>query len=138
MALNGYARNHSGLAVVITLASQADAFAGQTQRLAKLISEIRGEEVTEEDAAGMAERAAEDVRSVVARDATGVVPVQASEISRVLAKRLFDQVDLAAAEDTISAYWDMYQRTSGLLPDRATREDFRSTFTRSTRPSSSS
>ncbi len=125
MALNGFARNHAGLAVVITLASRSDAFAGQTQRLAKLLSDIRGEQVTDEDAAGMAERAAEGVRSVVARDATGVVPVQASEISRVLAKRLFEQVDLTAAEDTIAAYWEMYQRTAGLLPDRATREDFR-------------
>jgi hypothetical protein len=128
MALNGYARNNAGLSVVLTLASQADAFAGQTQRLAKLLTEIRGEEVTEDDAAGMAELAAAGVRSVVARDATGVIPVQANEISRVLAQRLFDKVDQAAAEDTISAYWDMYQKNAGLLPDRATREDFRSTL----------
>jgi hypothetical protein len=125
MALNGYARTHSGLSVALTLAGQADAFAGQTRRLANLLSEIRGEQVTEDDAASMAESALVGVRSVVARDATGVVPVQANEISRVLAQRLFDAVDLAGAEDTLAAYWDMYQKNGGLLPDRATREDFR-------------
>jgi hypothetical protein len=125
MALNGYARNHSNIAVVLTLASQTDAFATQTDELAKLVSEIRGEEVTPEEAVAMAQTAQAGVVSVVSRDATGVVPVQANEISQVLAKRLFVSVDQAAGAETVAAYWAMYQKTPDLLPDRASREDFR-------------
>jgi len=38
LALHGYARTHAGIAVVLTLASQSDAFARQTGRLVELIS----------------------------------------------------------------------------------------------------
>jgi len=44
----------------------------------------------------------------VARDAVTVVPVQAAEISRVLARRLFDRIDQQAARETVNAYMDMY------------------------------
>jgi len=128
LALNGYARNHSGISVVLTLASQTDAFSRQTERLARLLSEIRGAEVAADDAASMAEIAEAGVRSVVSRDASGVVPVQANEISRVLAQRLFTDIDRRAAEQTIADYWELYQKNAGLLPDRATREDFRNTM----------
>jgi len=72
MGLHGYARTHAGIAVVRTLASQADAFARQTQRLTELITEVQGEEITEETALGIAQRADTGVRSVVARDAVTV------------------------------------------------------------------
>src|SRR6266702_6557754 len=55
-----------------SLASQADAFARQTQRLTELITEVQGEEITEETALGIAQRADTGVRSVVARDAVTV------------------------------------------------------------------
>jgi hypothetical protein len=125
MALNGYARGHSHIAVVLTLASQTDAFASQTEELTKLLSAIRGEEVTQEEAVALAQTAQAGVLSVVSRDATGVVPVQANEISRVLAKRLFAAVDQDAGAETIDAYWALYQKTPDLLPDRASRDDFR-------------
>jgi hypothetical protein len=85
LALHGYTRTHAGIAVVLTLASQSDAFARQTGRLVELISTVRGEDVAEDTALGMAEQAERGIRSVVARDAVTVVPVQAAEISRVLA-----------------------------------------------------
>ncbi|MFW5931209.1 MAG: DUF499 domain-containing protein, partial [Desulfosalsimonas sp.] len=69
-------------------------------------------------------QAVEGVASVVARDATSVVPVQANEISRVLAKRLFNHIDADAAKETAAAYMEMYRKNSSLLPDEATREDF--------------
>ena len=128
MALDGYARGHANIAVVLTLASQTDAFATQTQELARLLSAIRGEEVSEEEAVAMAQTAQAGVLSVVSRDATGVVPVQANEISRVLAKRLFISVDQAAGAETVADYWALYQKTPDLLPDRASREDYRATM----------
>jgi uncharacterized protein DUF499 len=125
LALHGYARTHTGMAVVLTLASQTEAFARQTGRLVELISAVRGEDVTEDAALGMVEQAERGLRSVVARDAVTVVPVQAAEISRVLALRLFDRIDLQAARETANAYMDMYSKSAAALPDRARREDFR-------------
>jgi predicted AAA+ superfamily ATPase len=125
LALHGYARNQTGIVIVLTLASQSDAFAWQTGRLTELISRVRGEEVTEDLALGMAEQAERGIRSVVARDAVMVVPVQVAEISRVLVQRLFDRIDRQAARETANDYMDMYRKSAMALPDRAVREDFR-------------
>ena len=43
MGLHGYARTHAGIAVVLTLASQVDAFAQQTQTLTRLLSAVQGQ-----------------------------------------------------------------------------------------------
>lgn len=128
MALNGYARTHTGIAVVLTLASRTDAFANQTEALARTLTEVRGEDVTPDEAAAMAQTAHAEVLSVVSRDASGVVPVQASEISRVLAKRLFVAIDQEAADATVAAYARLYQQAGELLPDRASRAHYRSTL----------
>ena len=125
MALHGYARNHPGVAIVLTLASATDAFARQTKRLAELISEVRGEEVTEDSALGIGEMAVKGVASVVARDAVQITPVQAAEISSVLAKRLFIHIDRAAAEAVAGEYMQMYRRNAHLLPEEASDENFR-------------
>lgn len=63
----------------------------------------------------------------MARDAVTVVPVQAAEISRVQALRLFDRIDLQAALDTANAYMDMYGKSAAALPNHARCEDFRQT-----------
>ena len=125
MALHGYARTRPGLSIVLTLASQADAFARQSKRLAELVSGATGREVDEGQAIAIAGRAEKGVRSVIARDATTIVPVQAAEISRVLAKRLFETTDRDAAEETAEAYAKMYARTAAALPEEATRSDYR-------------
>lgn len=125
MSLFQYAKEHTGLAVVLTLASQRDAFARQTAMLSELVSEAKGEEVEKSEAMDIARRADGEVRSVVARDATAVTPVRGQEISRVLSRRLFAHIDHAAAEQTADAYMDMYRRTATLLPEEARRETFR-------------
>lgn len=125
MGLHGYARNHTGIAVVLTLASQANAFAQQTQRLASLLSVVQGEVVAEDTALGIAQRAVAGVQSVVARDAVALIPVQAAELSKVLAKRLFLRIDQQAAQATAEAYMAMYRKSAASLPDRAAQEDFR-------------
>ena len=125
MALHGYARNHAGIAILLTLASATDAFNKQTQRLAELVSQVRGDEVSEDDALGIGEKAVRGVTSVVARDAVQIIPVQASEISSVLAKRLFVFVDRDKAHAVVDEYMEMYTRNSAFLPEEATSTYFK-------------
>lgn len=125
MSLFQYAKDHVGLAVVLTLASQKDAFSRQTAMISELVSEARGEEVAKSEALDIARRADGEVRSVVARDATAVTPVRGQEISRVLSRRLFGRIDRAAAEQTADSYMEMYRRTAALLPEEARQEGFR-------------
>lgn len=124
MGMHDYARTNAGISVVLTLASATDAFANQTALLAKLLSNVTGKEMNADDALGIGEQAIDSIASVVSRDATSIIPVQASEISRVLSKRLFNKIDESAAKETASAYMEMYRKSASLLPDEATREDF--------------
>ncbi len=124
LKLHDYARSRTGVSVVLTLASTNDAFGRQTAQLTELLSRITGRDVDTDDALTIGEKAVESIASVVARDATSVVPVQASEISRVLSKRLFVRIDETAAKETAGRYREMYQKNSELLPDKACRENF--------------
>ena len=125
MALNGYAKTHAGIALVVTLAGSADAFSRQTESLTRLLNELGGEELRQDDAVALAERAAHGVTSVVMRDATAVTPVQANEIAAVLAKRLFESIDRSAAAEATEAYSEVYQRNPSMLPEAATSVRFR-------------
>jgi len=55
MRLHGYARDHSGIALVLTLAGSSDAFAKQTKKIADIISKVKGQEVDESQALAMAQ-----------------------------------------------------------------------------------
>ena len=125
MALHGYARRHAGVAVIVTLASATDAFANQTSQLGKLLAKVTGKDMDEDDALAISQKATKGVASVIARDATAVVPVQAAEISRVLGKRLFTRIDGEAARGTAADYMELYTRNQSLLPGHATRDEFR-------------
>ena len=125
MSLFQYAKEHTGLAVILTLASQRDAFARQTAMIQDLVSQARGQDVSKEEALGIARAADGEVRSVVQRDATAVVPVRGQEISRVLARRLFANIDQDGAAATADAYMGMYRRTALLLPEQARQETYR-------------
>lgn len=122
MALFGYVRNSEGIAIILTLAGSTDAFSRQTAQLARLLTEVKGVEVSEDEAQGIMEAATVDVTSVVARDAVQVVPVQAAEISSVFAKRLFLSIDRDAAKSVADEYIQLYQRNRTLLPEVANRE----------------
>ncbi|NLL17843.1 MAG: ATP-binding protein [Clostridia bacterium] len=125
MLLHGYARNHKGIAIVLTLASAADAFAKQTERLAKLLSQVKGQDVSEDDAISIGEQAVKGVASVVARDAVQITPVHAAEISALFAKRLFVVVDREAAMEAAEKYLAMYRRNASLLPEEAINEQIK-------------
>ncbi len=124
MGLNGHARTHGGISVVITLASQTDAFSRQTGLLTDMLSKVTGKAVDEATAQGVAAKAGKAVQSVVARDAIPVVPVQAAEISRVLAKRLFLTIDQTKARETADAYRDMYAKSAAALPENASSDSY--------------
>ncbi len=125
-ALHGYARTHSDIVVVATLAGRADAFATQTEKLAELLSEVKGQDVEESLALNLGQKAVDEVESVAFRDsAPGLVPVQAAELSRVLAQRLLEKVDREAAKATAGEYMAMYRKNARLLPDSATRADLK-------------
>ncbi len=125
MSLFQYAKAHTGLAVILTLASQRDAFARQTAMILDIVSKACGQDVSKEEALGIARAADGEVRSVVQHDATAVVPVRGQEISRVLARRLFTRIDQGGAATTADAYLDMYRRTALLLPEQARQETYR-------------
>lgn len=124
MTLHGYARNNAGVAILLTLAGSQNAFASQTGLLRKLITQVTGSEVSDDEAIAIAERGDTGIRSVVLRDASTVIPVQAAEISRILAKRLFVKIDSSAGAETAAEYASLYQKAQGTLPDQATRADF--------------
>ena len=124
MRLHGYARDHSGIAVVLTLAGSSDAFAKQTKKIADIVSKVKGQEVDESQAMAMAQDAQSSIKSVVARDATTAIPVHAKELTNVLSKRLFSSINGILARDTIETYVDMYKLHSATLPDNAGRDDF--------------
>ncbi|QTA88533.1 ATP-binding protein [Desulfonema magnum] len=125
MSLHGFARQHSGIAVVLTLAGAGDAFARETEKLASLISKVKGEDISTEQAAQVTQKAEKSVISVVSRDATTVVPVHGNEISRVLSKRLFHSIDSREPRVTADTYMEMYKIHASELPARASREDYR-------------
>ena len=120
MSLNGYARSHTGITVIVTLASTENAFGTQTAALAKKLNEIEGaDRIDAETAAAITERTSHDLSSVVNRDASVVTPVESSEIAAVLAQRLFSSIDRAAAEEAVRAYAGLYARNAALLPEEA-------------------
>lgn len=81
-------------------------------------SSITGKEIDADDAPGIGQQALASIASVVSRDATPVIPVQASEISRVLAKRLFTKIVESVAKETADLYREMYRKIKdkGLKP----------------------
>lgn len=124
MALIGYARKNTGIALVVTLAGATDAFAKQTERLVRAVNAISQADISADQAVAVAEQAGKAISSVISRDATVVTPVQASEISAVLAKRLFEKSDQAAARETAAAYCAVYEKNKSMLPDEATSINF--------------
>ena len=129
MALDGYAKTHAGISVIVTFAGASDAFAKQTERLTKLLDEMGNGKMQQDDAAALAERASKGTLSVLMRDATAVTPVQANEIASVLAKRLFVSIDKKAASEVAKAYADVYERNLSMLPEAAANVRFHERMT---------
>ena len=124
MALIGYVRKKTGIAVVITLAGSSDAFAKETEKLGKILNDISVDHKSQDDVLAIAEKATHGLKSVVMRDASPVTPVQANEISAVLAKRLFESIDTENAKEVAEDYRKTYEKNKGMLPQEATSINF--------------
>lgn len=68
MSLDGYAKTHTGIAIVMTLAGTTDAFSKQTESLTRLLNKIGNGDLKKDDALAIAEKAAKGVTSVIMRD----------------------------------------------------------------------
>lgn len=121
MGLFNYAKNNPGIAIVITLASSTDAFAGHTRNLARLLQAVSGTQISPDQAKDISELALKDIQSVVARDAKVETPVSSEELSSVLAKRLFVSIDPVAAKAAADAYGRFYEKHREQLPARCSR-----------------
>jgi len=124
MTLLNYAQTNPGLSVVITLSGSGDAFSRQAKTLKDVVSKVMGKEVTEAEAVALAEKAADGTNSVVARAATTVIPVAASELSRLLARRLFVHIEGALAAEVAQQYAQAYKASSSYLPAYAQGTDY--------------
>jgi|SRR5271157_1552407 len=84
-------------------------------------------EETERALAAMAE-----AEKVAARETAQLNPTEEDETADVLRRRLFDRVDLKAAEETIAAYVELWNNNRDTLPPDATlpgtRDQFRRTY----------
>lgn len=125
MSFLGYIRNHTGIAVVMTLASSTDAFANQTLALQQMLEEVSGEEMNEDEALVAIEKATRDISTVVARDETVVVPVQGSELSAVMGKRLFSSIDRQGAENAVEEYRNLYRKNASHFPAEVQQDNYR-------------
>lgn len=80
----------------------------------------------ERAAAAMAE-----AESVAVRTSTTLNPTEEDETPNVLRARLFETVDLNAANDVISGYSGVWNSNKGALPEEATSPELRDAFARS-------
>jgi hypothetical protein len=87
MALHGYARDHSGISIVLTLAGARDAFARETKVLRKAVGEVMGREVSAKEALRIGERALEDSRSVM--PFPGMTPPQVQTALHAIKEKAF-------------------------------------------------
>lgn len=124
MSLLGYASQHPGIAIVVTLAGLHDAFSAQTAELSETLSQLANNPVDPDQALALQQEAARGLTSVLARTETVVVPVKAKDISAVLGKRLFESIDREDARRTVEEYRQLYGRSTSLLPGRLQIEPF--------------
>ena len=82
----------SRLVVVVTLATEKDAYGKETDQVQSLLDSTVGE-------AG----------SVLARQEAVLIPAKDDEIAAILRRRLFDSIDEGAAEAAGSAYAELYE-----------------------------
>ncbi len=106
MSLLGLAASRERTVVVFTLATEQDAFAKETDQVREALHEAR---------------------SVAGRVEVVSTPAQETERPSIVAHRLFERVDRAAAEEVASEYVAYYRDAEGRgadLPDRALRGEY--------------
>ncbi len=112
LALMGYAATHKNMSVVITLAGSEETFGTETERLRRAIENDAGITVHPDQLNQEITELAKDLRSVSARQEQAITPVTPDELPRIMAKRLFENIDYIAAEEVACEYEEMYLRNS--------------------------
>lgn len=125
MALNGHVRRNAGIALIVTLAGSSDAFAKETEKLSDVLNKMSDKLLSQDDVISIASKADRNIKSVVMRDASTFTPVQASEISAVLSKRLFENIDYDAVHEVVEEYVQIYEKNKNMLPQEATNINFK-------------
>jgi hypothetical protein len=123
MSLLTYAESHPHFAMVVTLASDHNAFGSYNESIRAVTNE--NSHLSDDAAEALLKRSAGQVLSVIHRSASGVTPVAASELSKIMARRLFTHIDMTAARQVADAYLTMYRQSGSELPSGVTQEDFR-------------
>lgn len=111
-ALMQVAAAKTNVVVIVSLATDRDAYGSETTELEMLLNEQ----------VQAAQRAAEDTKSVLARHQTIIRPAEDSEIADILKTRLFSSIDAAAALETAGEYQELYEQVAAdgvNLPDGA-------------------
>ncbi|HCG7747321.1 TPA: ATP-binding protein [Vibrio parahaemolyticus] len=124
MALLNYAKTRSHLSIVITLASDTNTFGHFNQQVRKSMDAARGDQLDDIEVERINQQTHKAVLDVLNRDAEGVSPVTGPELSKVMAKRLFEYIDPKAAEETAEIYLDMYRKAGSDLPAGAQQDDY--------------
>jgi hypothetical protein len=99
------AMGEPNLAVVITLASSHDAYGQETDEISELLNEV----------AATYTQTLEETHSILERSGRPIKPAEDEEIGEILKRRLFSDIDHAAARAAGDAYRDLYEqiRTQG-------------------------
>jgi hypothetical protein len=85
--------------VIITLATQADAYGRETEELTELLNEAEVE----------FRGALADTQSLLARTVSVIKPAEDAEIVEILKRRLFAEIDSSAASEIADAYRAFYE-----------------------------
>ncbi len=124
MSLLNYAQSRESVALIITLASDTNTFGEFNKSIRDGLSEVTGKVIDEDTAQRMAQTAHKAVLDVLNRDAEGISPVTTSELSKVMAKRLFVSIDEEAALTTAKTYMAEYRKSGADLPAGAQEDDY--------------
>ncbi|MFU1632989.1 DUF499 domain-containing protein [Aeromonas veronii] len=124
MALLNYAKTRSHLSIVITLASDTNTFGHFNASVRKSMDAARGDEIDDIDVEKIQQETHKAVLDVLNRDAEGVSPVTGAELSKVMAKRLFEYIDQQAADTTAAEYLEMYRKAGSDLPAGAQQDGY--------------
>lgn len=116
MSLSTYAADRPNIAVVLSLASETNAFGDFN----KLLRDLRDtHNLSEAQAQALIEDAKNDMLEVANRTSEATSPVQEGDLSRIMAKRLFVSVDYRAASHTATAFIETYRQAGTDLGDNA-------------------
>ena len=75
-------------------------------------------------------RSLAEAEMVASRKATQLNPTEEDETADVLRRRLFDEVDISAADEVVAAYADIWNRNQSALPASVNRPETRDLFRR--------